>query len=370
MTEDELHVGHRRIVPELQKLLDAATEDPEEFGWLTHDHSDEFQERAREAEEGLGKVAGMPTAENKVDLNSEDQQTLRELALDEPLHYTTRSGAKCTVYLLGTDHDTRETAMDVRAVAEEVKPEYICAEHPPEYKFTEEMGDLWEKFDGDVEKMSKQADRHQMRVVSHLFRNDKYCDQIQEMGTFLSVDVGMCSLMARKLGVPLKWVDISEHTHDKKFGPVWDHVAMHVTMKNVFGIDCVERGLKIEIVYQLIAASDLMPVPVMRLDMSLEHTLAPDIHVLGTHTRDIYMLHRVHQICEANPGKTILAVVGAFHSLNMRTMWKYKMPEALVSSIGSTQNTRKQLHKVFQKYGGRIHSPARDCDYTRFAKRK
>merc|ERR1711900_5286 len=163
------------------------------------------------------------------------------------------------------------------------------------------------------------------------------------------------------MDIPLKWIDITEHAHDKKFGPVWDHVAMHVIMKS----------LDIGKIYQLVAASELQPVPVMRLDQKLESTLAPNIHVLGTHTRDVFMCHRVHQICEANPGKTILAVMGAFHSLNIReTLWKRRMPEALVSGIASDQQGRKQLHKVFKRYNGRIFPPAKDCDYTLFAERE
>lgn len=375
MSEEEPELvsepANTRKVPDLlQKLLDEAAEFEEEgdkHGWLQKEHSDDFIRRAEAAEE---EIADMKIP----DLNAEDQQTLRQLALDEPLIYKTRSGEECTVYLVGSDHDTRETAEDVRAVAEAINPDYICAEHPPEYKFTEELGDLWEKYDGDVEKMatfgsSKHADLHTMKVVGHIFRNDAYTDQIREWGTVLSVDVGMCALMARQFKVPLKWIDISEHAHDKKFGPVWDHVAMHVTMKKVFGIDCIDLGLDIGRVYCLLGAAELMPVPIMRLDQDIEDKLAPNIHVLGTHTRDIYMTHRIHQICEANPGKTILAVVGAFHALNMRDMWNYRMPEALVSAIGSEQKTRKHLHKAFRRYGGRINSPARNCNYKLFAKR-
>merc|ERR1711964_898318 len=151
---------------------------------------------------------------------------------------------------------------------------------------------------------------YKMRIVGHMFKSDKYTDQIVEWGTFLSVDVGMCALMAHNFKCPLQWIDIPEYAHDKKFGPVWDHVAMHVCLKKVFGIDCLEEDLKIEQIYQLAAAAHLQPVHIMRADQAIEATIAPGIHTLGTHTRDLYMQWKIQQICENNPGKTILAVMG------------------------------------------------------------
>merc|ERR1719197_1336983 len=141
------------------------------------------------------------------------------------------------------------------------------------------MTALWEKYDGSVARMAASAraehgDLHQMKVVGHAFRNDAYTDQILEWGTFLSVDVGMCALMAKRFACPLKWIDISERAHDKKFGPVWDHVAMHVCMKKVFGIDCVDLGLDIGRVYSLLGTAELQPVAVMDIDQKIESRLA------------------------------------------------------------------------------------------------
>lgn len=223
-----------KVNPCIRELMKKASEDVylDEYGWLHQEHKDKFIKRCREAEELVGDV--------KTDLPLDDPgQTLAELALAEPLKYTTRKGEEVTVYLVGTDHDTRDTAQQIREVAEKVKPDYICAEHPRDWKqeFTDSMTALWVKFDGDVKAMAANCDDKEfltkMRIIGHMFRNDKYTDQIVDWGTFLSVDVGMCGLMAHNFKCPLQWIDIPEYAHDKKFGPVWDHVAMHVCLKNL-----------------------------------------------------------------------------------------------------------------------------------------
>merc|ERR1711964_940249 len=136
-----------KVNPCILELMKKASEDVEEdeYGWLRQEHKDKFIKRCREAEELVGDI----------------------------------KGEEVTVYLVGTDHHTRDTAKQIREVAEKIKPDYICAEHPRDWKqeFTDSMTALWIEFDGDVKAMAANCDKEyltKMRIIGHMFRNDKY----------------------------------------------------------------------------------------------------------------------------------------------------------------------------------------------------
>ena len=140
-------------------------------------------------------------------------------------------------------------------------------------------------------------------------------------------------------------------------------------MKIIYGIDCIKEGLKIELVYQLLASLDLLPLELMKLDNDIGKIISPASYILGTHTRDIYMTHRLHSLCKGNPNKTIVVIVGACHTFGIRDCWNYNLPTSIVNDLENISKTRNTLDNQFRKYGGSLYDDYNKINYKWLEKR-
>ena len=72
---------------------------------------------------------------------------------------------------------------------------------------------------------------------------------------------------------------------------------MYFSMKFLYGLDCIEMGLNIENMYQLIASLDLYPTNMMEQEKDLGFFCSEGIHILGTHMRDLFMTKSIINFC-------------------------------------------------------------------------
>ena len=93
---------------------------------------------------------------------------------------------------------------------------------------------------------------------------------------------------------------------------------------------------------------------IIELDNNIGKIVSPTSYILGTHLRDIYMTHRLHNICKGNPNKTVAVIVGACHTFGIRDMWNYNLPTSITNNLENEYKTRKNLLKELEKYGGSL----------------
>ena len=351
-----------RTIPEkFQKFLNLVRNDSMKYDWLYYDHTECFIERIEEAEHLLKDV------KNNINLN--EGTLLCDDAINNPLLYKHSNGDITKVYLIGTEHDNADTVEHIKNVIDVVEPSILLLEHPKNFNRTDDVVNVWNKFEGDHKKMSKSANKYDMRKAQHLYRNDKYCQQISKWGNFLSMDTGIAIYLANKNKYKLRYIDISDDCCEKKLGAVYDHLSMYFILKIIYGIDCVEEGLRIELVYQLVASLDLLPLELMKLDNDIGKIISPASYILGTHTRDIYMTHRLHSLCKGNPNKTIVVVVGACHTFGIRDFWDYNLPTSIANDLENISKTRNTLDNQFRKYGGSLYDEYNKINYKWLEKR-
>ena len=302
-------------------------------------------------------------------MNLNEGTLLCDDAINNPLFYKHSNGDVTKVYLIGTEHDNADTVKHIENVIDIVDPSILLLEHPKNFNRTDDVVKVWNQFEGDYKKMSKNANKYDMRKAQHLYRNDKYCQQISKWGNFLSMDTGIAIYLANKNKYKLRYIDISDDCCEKKLGAVYDHLSMYFILKIIYGIDCIEEGLRIELVYQLIASLDLLPLELMKLDNNIGKIISPASYVLGTHTRDIYMTHRLHSLCKGNPNKTIVVVVGACHTFGIRDCWDYNLPTSIANDLENISKTRNTLDNQFRKYGGSLYDEYNKINYKWLEKR-
>jgi len=355
----------RRPIPDrigafLDELEDEENEKKYEIFY--HEHSDKFAEDMARAEEKL--------------LNSGFQmefvggETLLETAKARPLTYKCKNGEETKVYLIGTEHNIRDSCLDVHALYNDIGPDIIAIEWDMDYKDEEHQNllDVWRKCNGELDEVLKLS-KSELVKAGHFHRDEGFCDKLMEWGTMLSTDMGPLLHLADKHKKKMFFIDQSSVCCDRQLGEVWDLTAMYLSMKLLYGIDAIERGIHVENVYQLIAVCDYYNTALMNQETRIGNIVSPKTHILGTHMRDLFMTKRLHQICEGNPGKTVLCAVGACHCPGMRELWDYYIPKAIVDTMLDVNKTSRNLQKIIGKYGGSIIGEYKCISFDKLQKR-
>jgi len=360
MAESKLREIPARIKAFLEELEDEENEDKYEIFY--REHSDKFAEEMARAEERLLKSG--------FQIEYIGGPTLLETAKKEPLKYKCKNGEETTIYLIGTEHNIRNSCEDVQSLYKTIEPDIIAIEWDMDYKKEEHQALLavWDKCDGDLDRVLKLPTKELVKA-GHFHRDEGFCDKLLEWGTMLSTDMGPLIHLADKFKKKLFFIDQGSVACDRQLGEVWDVTAMYLSMKLLYGIDVIERGLDVENIYQLIAVSDYYNTALMNQETRIGHIVSPESHVLGTHMRDLFMTKRLHQICEGNPGKTILCAVGACHCPGMRELWDYYIPKVIVDTMLNVNKTKRNLQKIVKKYGGSIIKNFQCIDMNKLQKR-
>lgn len=361
MASAERRPLQKRFAEFLEELKDEENE--EKYEIFYHEHSEAFKERMAKAEEKI------ISSGFKLDLKG--GETLLETALNKPMVYKHRSGEETIVHLMGTEHNIREAAYDIKKLFDKVNPDIVAIEWDCDSKpdDREPMIQVWEKAGGDLDTIVKTATKAELVQANHFHRDEGFCDKLLEWGTLLSTDMGQAIYLAHKHNKKLFCIDQSEACCDRQIGEVWDLTAMHLSLKLLYGVDCVENGWDIENVYQLNAVCDYYNTALMNQERELGELANPKMHILGTHMRDLFMTKRLQEICEGNPGKTVICCVGACHCPGMRELWEYYIPKAIIDTMMNQNKSKKNLQKVMKKYGGSIIGQMKPIDFEKLQKR-
>jgi len=366
-------LNRRKELPYLaQHILKDAIENPENYPYL-FGVTDSDQTARREPRK-------LPVIDqNRIDYY--ENFSYLDIAMEKKLIYQQEyiDLPDTIVYILGVDHEHKSSSYNIRALFDFAKPDILAVEDfldkqkdPDGWENHQKMMKIVKEYDCDVEAITKKEPRENL-IDAFLFPNidddddnqqvNPYGDFLLSLGHLNNIDSIVPYYLCMKRKVKIECIDI----HDDVFEHLEKEDASIFKVEAIkywYGLDCDPPVLDVDNVQDLIEATIETPMcGWLELNRQLEIQYNPEGHLFETHARDIHMIGRLQEVCQNNPGKTIICLVGADHMLGMHDLFYSKIPKNLTKSIANCKSLkrRKKLFKKLAKLGatknGRLVNP-------------